>query len=76
MPANVTERSAIEGMFPSSIVEVLRLPVEELKHRIITENGLTVAQEEAILEDEKNPEITHTLRNKEDVKRYVASFMN
>jgi len=75
MQAEAIERPVIEKMFPSSIAEVLSLPVKELKHRIITENGLTVAQEEAILEDEKNPVITHTLRNKEDIKRFVSSFL-
>lgn len=35
---------------PESMAEIINtLPIEELKKRIITENGLTVAQEEEIL---------------------------
>lgn len=60
--------------FPASIVEVLNLPLKELKQRILTENGLTIAQEEAILKERKNPDIADTLGSDEEIDQFFESL--
>ena len=61
---------------PESLGNVLQgLSIEELKKRIITANGLTVAREEEILEVEKDEKVTKVWVSDEDVDNYVDSFI-
>ena len=65
----------IEIDLPEQIVSMLTtLPLSELKKRIITDNGITLAEEERIIREAAHPNVTHTLATEEDIDNYVDSL--
>lgn len=54
---------------PESVAEVLlSSTTEELKRKVIAENGLTIAEEESILKQKANLDITATLKTERDIE--------
>ncbi len=54
---------------PESVAEVLlSSTAKELKKKVITENGLTIAEEESILKQKANLDITATLNTEKDIE--------
>ena len=69
------EDIAVNRKFPGSITRMLlSLDVVELKERLVTENGLSIAEEERILRQQESLDITATLETEEDVENHFKSL--
>ncbi len=66
----------VNKSFPESIARILLSSnANELKKRIITENGISIADEESILKQKENLDITATLEVEEDIDNHFSKLM-